>query len=183
VTHGTASGLRLVLTSPGLAVRGHPSCAANVVAQSIIETSRERRTGGVVVRADHGHELEPSTVRETPMRMRIGRAPCRAVPDAHLGAPAARPRRRQAGRPAGMQGVRDEDGCGVPLDIGRMRARRRPAWQLAGSGGERIAGPYVREVALIWSRTRRRAGATPTSRALHGGFAPRAVLGKSGSEL
>ena len=98
-----------------------PSCAATHLKCSIIETSRarwtqagRRGTGGSRTRA------------RVPARCAVrgdadadaGQA--RAVPDAHLGAPAARPRRK-TGRPARPEG--------------------------------RQAGPFVREVALTWSRT------------------------------
>ena len=55
-----------------------PSCAPTRLKCSIIETSREEDRWGVVVRADHGHELEPRTVVRGDADADAGRA--RAVP-------------------------------------------------------------------------------------------------------
>jgi len=126
-----------------------PSCAPTRLKCSIIETSREEDRWGVVVRADHGHELEPRTVVRGDADADAGRA--RAVPgrtrtsallrhDLDRRQPAALPERRACAE--------------RPLDIGRTRDRRRHAGQQqAVSVEKRIAGPYVREVALIWSRS------------------------------
>ena len=86
------------------------------------------------------------------MRMRVGRAPCRAgrAPRRSCGTTSiagSQPPCRNAGRAR-------RDSCAAPLDIGRTRDRRRHAGQQqAVSVEKRIAGPYVREVALIWSRS------------------------------
>ena len=164
MTHGTAgtvsartaapraaSALRLVvLTSPAGAGRGHTALVRPDSAQML--NHRDVARGGQVGRRGTGGSRTRARAQNGGARRRrcgCGSGARRAGPDAHLGAPAARPRSQAASRPAGTQGVRGET-TGHWADKGSPQARGQ---QQAVSVEKRIAGPYVREVALIWSRS------------------------------